>query len=54
MKESDNRLIEWAVNEVETRYKDEVSILVEHNTSAPSVRTLPALEGRCKIALENQ
>jgi hypothetical protein len=32
MKESDNRLIEWAVNEVETRYKDEVSILVEHNT----------------------
>ncbi|MDT8719170.1 hypothetical protein IAI10_21190 [Clostridium sp. 19966] len=32
MKEIDNRLVEWAVKETETHYKDEVSILLEHNT----------------------
>lgn len=32
MKEIDNRLVEWAVRETETHYKDEVSILLEHNT----------------------
>lgn len=29
---TDDRLVEWAVNEAKTRYKDEVSILLEHNT----------------------
>lgn len=32
MKEIDNRLIEWAIRETETHYKDQVSILLEHNT----------------------
>ena len=32
MKEIDNRLVEWAVRETKTHYKDEVSILLEHNT----------------------
>ena len=32
MKEIDNRLVEWAIKETETHYKDQVSILLEHNT----------------------
>ena len=32
MKEIDNRLIDWAIKETEAKYKDEVSILLEHNT----------------------
>lgn len=32
MKETDNRLIEWAINETLLHYKNQVSILLEHNT----------------------
>lgn len=28
----DNRLVEWAINQTQAHYKDEVSILLEHNT----------------------
>ncbi len=31
MKEKDNRLLNWAVREVEQKYKDDVSLLLEHN-----------------------
>jgi len=30
--QTDNRLVEWAVNEAKTRYRGEVSILLEHNS----------------------
>ena len=30
--QTDNRLVEWAVNEAKTRYRGEVSLLLEHNT----------------------
>ncbi|MCL2123720.1 MAG: hypothetical protein FWH34_06475 [Desulfovibrionaceae bacterium] len=29
---TDNRLVEWAVNEAQTRYRNEVSLLLEHNS----------------------
>ena len=32
MKATDNRLVEWTINKVKTRYKDDVSLLLEHNT----------------------
>lgn len=32
MKATDNRLVEWAIKEVQTKYKEEVSLLLEHNT----------------------
>lgn len=32
MKKTDNRLVEWAINETRTHYSDDVSILLEHNT----------------------